>query len=298
MRLDYRPKSLIVYGFTIISTVLIGILIFFWLGTIVQPEKFDENLAFEHVRTQLEFGARVPGSAAHASFILWAGKQLESNDWQVEYQVGEMGGHPLTNIIAKKGEGKELIFLTSHYDSRLLADQDSQYPSKREPVPGANDGASGVAVLIELSRTLDIPPGTQVWIILFDIEDNGNIPGWDWIMGSQYFAEHLDVLPNKVVNIDMIGDTDLNIFKEKSSNKELNDEIWKVASGLGYENEFIPTYAYSILDDHTPFLRMGISAIDIIDMDYSYWHTLDDIAIHVSARSLGVVGNVLEKWLE
>ncbi len=293
-----KSKRLLLYGFTLFGTVVIGILIYFWLGTVGQGQKFDENQAFEHVITQLEFGPRVPGSKAHAAFILWAGNQLESNNWRVEFQVGEMGGHALTNIIGKKGSGEEIIFLTAHYDSRIVADQDPQYPGIVGPVPGANDGASGVAVLLELSRVLDIPPDKQIWIVLFDIEDNGNLPGWNWIMGSQYLADQLEIKPDKVVNIDMIGDYDLNIYMEKTSYKALNDEIWKVAADQGYEKEFIQEYAYSIIDDHTPFVNLGIPAIDIIDIDYEYWHTLDDDASHISARSLGIIGNVLEKWIE
>ncbi len=165
---------------------------------------------------------------------------MSGNDWKVEYQTGEMNGHPLTNIIGRKGSGKQVIILSAHYDSRLVADQDPQYPTVSEPVPGANDGASGVAILLELSRVLDIPRDKEVWIVLFDIEDNGRIPGWDWILGSQYFADHLEQTPSMVVNLDMVGDADLKIYKERNSTAELNDEIWQVADRLGYGNEFIP----------------------------------------------------------
>ena len=90
----------------------------------------------------------------------------------------------------------------------------------------------------------------------------------------------------------------LTIYKERNSTASINDDIWGIASELGYEEVFIPQYAYSIIDDHTPFLRLGIEAVDIIDMDYPYWHTTKDDISRVSATSLGAVGNVIEKWIE
>jgi hypothetical protein len=96
----------------------------------------------------------------------------------------------------------------------------------------------------------------------------------------------------------MVGDADLTIYKERTSTAGINDEIWQVADRLGYGKVFISKYAYSILDDHTPFLKKGIKAIDIIDMDYPYWHTLEDDISKVSAKSLQVVGNVIKKWVE
>lgn len=260
--------------------------------------QFNGDYAMALVEKQLAFGPRIPGSTAHAQFIQWAGKELGNNHWKVEYQTGENNGHPLTNIIGKKGNGQQIIILSAHYDSRLVADQDPQYPAFMEPVPGANDGASGVAVLLELSRVLQVPNDKQIWIVLFDIEDNGDIPGWDWIMGSQYFADHLEQIPAVVVNLDMIGDANLNIYKERTSNSAINDEIWQVADQLGYNKQFIPRYAYSILDDHTPFLNKGIKAIDIIDMDYPYWHTRQDDISKVSGTSLQIVGDVIKKWVE
>lgn len=259
---------------------------------------FDEELAFKHIETQLSFGPRTPGSAAHKSFLVWAQEELEKNNWQVELQNGVMMGHPLTNIIAKKGSGEKVIILSAHYDSRIIADQDPKYPQLLQPVPGANDGASGVAILMELSRVLNVPDDKKIWIIFYDLEDNGNIQGWEWILGSRYFAENMKIRPDKVVNIDMVGDKDLNIFKEWTSNAGSNDEIWKVARDLGYEEYFIPEYAHSIIDDHTPFLKMGVNAVDIIDMDYAYWHTLSDDISNVSAKSLGIIGRTIEGWIE
>jgi glutaminyl-peptide cyclotransferase len=290
---DNRKLLWVISGMLVICGMIV-IFLFFQN----QNKAFDQTLAFQNIETQMAFGPRVPGSEAHQAFIDWASTELKNNDWQVELQTGEISGHVLTNIIGKKGQGDEIIMLSAHYDSRIVADQDTEFPSVSEPVPGANDGASGVAVLLELSRVLTIPKDKQIWIVLFDIEDNGNLQDWDWILGSQYFADHLETRPSLVVNLDMIGDSELTIYKEKNSTASVNDEIWSTANQLGLSDVFIPEYAYSIIDDHTPFLRLGIKAVDIIDMDYPYWHTTEDDISRVSAKSLGVVGHVIERWIE
>lgn len=116
-------------------------------------------------------------------------------------------------------------------------------------------------------------------------------------MGSRAFVRSLTVTPSAVVVIDMIGDTDLNIYREYSSDKALTDQIWKVAADLGYPDSFINKERYNILDDHTPFLEAGYPAIDIIDFDYPNWHTSRDTLEHVSAKSLETVGKTLYTWI-
>ena len=162
----------------------------------------------------------------------------------------------------------------------------------RRPV----SGVERVAVLLELARSL---PGDTVpiWLVFFDAEDNGRIEGWDWILGSREFVKNNPVQPRAAVIVDMIGDADLNIYKEHNSNPALTDEIWEVANGLGYGSKFIPEYKHSMIDDHTPFLEAGIPAVDIIDFDYPYWHTVQDTPDKVSAESLQIVGETLRVWI-
>ncbi len=132
----------------------------------------------------------------------------------------------------------------------------------------------------------------------FDAEDNGQIEGWDWILGSREFVERNPVQPRAVVIVDMIGDADLNIYKERSSDPALTDAIWEVASDLGHEDKFLPDYyGSSITDDHTPFVEAGLPAIDIIDFNYPYWHTSQDTPEKVSAESLQAVGETLHAWV-
>jgi Zn-dependent M28 family amino/carboxypeptidase len=245
---------------------------------------------------QVSFGPRLPGSEGHARVQEWMQAELELAGWQVEIQTSEALGHPIENLVARRGSEPPELILGAHYDTRMFADNDPD-PSKRaEFVPGANDAASGVAVLVELARTL--PEDTvPVWLVFFDAEDNGRIPGWDWILGSREFVRNNPVRPRAVIIVDMIGDADLNIYKERNSDPELMDEIWGVARGLGYESKFIPEYKHSMIDDHTPFVEAGIPAVDIIDFDYPHWHTTEDTPDKVSAESLEIVGETLRVWI-
>jgi len=222
--------------------------------------------------------------------------ELESSGWTVEIQESEALGHPIRNIVARRGDASPQIILGAHYDSRMFADNDPKPENRTQPVPAANDGASGVAVLLELARSL--PKDTiPIWLVFFDAEDNGRIEGWDWILGSREFVKNNTLNPMAVVVIDMIGDANLNIYKEQNSNPELTDEIWSTAKSLGLEKNFISDYKYSMEDDHTPFLQAGIPAVDVIDFDYPYWHTTKDTPDKVSAESLEAVGKTLWTWI-
>ena len=257
---------------------------------------FDSSRAYADVQTQVAFGPRMPGSAGHAQVREWMRAELESAGWQVEVHESERMGHPIYNIIAKLNAEPPQIILGAHYDTRFIADNDPDLTKRTEPVPGANDGASGVAVLLELARSLpkDTPP---IWLVFFDTEDNGRIEGWDWILGSRAFAEEIPVRPEAVVIVDMIGDADLNIYLERNSNVTIRTEIWSTAEKLGYSEQFINVEKYNMLDDHTPFLEAGLPAVDIIDFDYPYWHTVQDTPDKVSAESLQAVGETLWHWI-
>jgi glutaminyl-peptide cyclotransferase len=260
------------------------------------PLSFDGDRAYTSIQTQLDFGPRTPGSEGHIKIREWMRAELESAGWIVEIHESNRLGHPIYNLVAKRSEKEPEFILGAHYDSRFFADNDPDASKHTEPVPGANDGASGVAVLLELARSLpkDSPP---TWLVFFDTEDQGRVEGWDWILGSRAFAEEIKITPKAVVIVDMIGDADLNIYFEKNSNIELRQEIWNTAAQLGYEDVFIPTEKFSMLDDHTPFLEAGIPAVDLIDFDYPYWHTTQDTADKVSAESLDAVGETLWHWI-
>jgi Zn-dependent M28 family amino/carboxypeptidase len=259
------------------------------------PLLFDGELAYAHVLAQDAFGPRTPGSAAHAQLIEYAQKEFQAQGWDVSLQKTERMSHAIINILATRRE-RPPVLLMAHYDSRFFADNDPDPSNHTLPVPGANDGASGVAVLLELARVL--PPDAPVGLLLVDAEDQGRIAGWDWILGSRAFAESLDYQPEAVILLDMIGDANLNIFQERNSDPGLTGELWAAAKSLGYEQFFIAEYKYTVLDDHIPFAEKGIRVVDLIDFDYPYWHTVQDTPDKVSTQSLQIVGEVLLAWLD
>jgi len=277
-----------------LALVLLGISL---LTTNYGEGVFNGKQALSDVETQLAFGPRTPGSEAHqqaGDLILVA---LTDFGWHVEEQTAEVNGYPIRNLIAKRGSGTPWILLGAHYDSRLVANQDESVAAKGNPVPGANDGASGVAILLGLSRSLPPDLPGQTWLVFFDAEDQGNLDGWDWIMGSSYFADHLDGRPDAVVVVDMIGDADLTIYQEGNSDQALTDAIWSVAAEQGYGDQFPPSVKYTMLDDHLPFIERGIPSVLLIDFDYPWWHTSQDTLDKVSAASLDAAGTTLYHWL-
>lgn len=268
-------------------------------------QEFNGERALADVQYQVALGPRVPGSEAHVQTGDWIAGELLKAGWQVEIQELK-AGQPVRNVIGRMGKGQPWVLLGAHYDSRQVADRDPLEKNRQLPTPGANDGASGVAVLLEMARILPglmqqetaagDPPG-EIWLVFFDAEDQGGLPDWNWAMGSQAFVDSLQGKPDAVVIVDMIGDADLNIYKEKNSTPALVEEIWQHAGAMGYETSFIPIYRHTILDDHVPFINAGIPAVDLIDIDYVYWHTVNDTLNKVSSESLEKVGNVLLAWL-
>lgn len=268
---------------------------------------FDGEKAYEHVEYQCDLGFRPPGSEANRATADYIVERLEEQRWATQIQDFTYRDTPVRNVIGKKGKGP-VVIVGAHYDTRRSADQENP----EVPVMGANDGASGVAVLLELARTLDRGElQNEVWLTFFDAEDNGELNGWEWCVGSKYIAEHLDAIdslseeqgsqdatPEAVVIADMIGDADQQLYLERNSDPKLQKHLWDIAATLGYTETFISKYRWRIYDDHVPFAQRGITAVDIIDFDYPYWHTTQDTRDKVSPDSLEKVGRVLEVWLE
>ncbi len=259
---------------------------------------FGGEKAYEHVLGQVAIGPRPAGSEAGwatGDFII---SELAKLGWSAEAQEFVFKGVKGRNIISKKGAGP-IIIIGAHYDTRPAADQDPNVELRNTWIEGGNDGASGVAVLLELARVLEPEKlKNEVWLIFFDAEDRGRLDGWPFSVGAQHAAESLTVTPQAVVVVDMIGDADQQLYYEHNSIAELSKEIWAVAAELGYEDAFIPEFRHTIIDDHLPFLERSIPAIDIIDFDYPAWHTVADTADKVSPQSLERVGRTLEVWLE
>ncbi len=260
-------------------------------------QPFDAARAYQDVVHLTSLGPRTPGSEAHGEAINYFRRELQSAKWQVDIQIAKVNGQIIKNVIARRSDMPPQIILGTHYDSRLLAERDPDPKKQRQPVPGANDGASGAAVLLELGRVLP-SNSVPIWLVFFDAEDQGGIPGWEeWSLGARAFVQAFAVKPRAVVIVDMVGDRHLNIYQEKQSNPRLVREIWNVAHNLGFEAYFLSEQKYSLTDDHVPFLEAGIPAIDIIDMEYRYWHTSYDTADKVSPESLRIVGATLQFWI-
>jgi glutaminyl-peptide cyclotransferase len=288
-----------------IYLIIIGLLLALMLGWyirafILEPQtasvKFDGDRALADVQTQVAFGPRIPGSDAHAKVLEWMRSELESAGWQVQIQQAEEMGHPIQNLIAFRTNEPPQYILGAHYDSRIYADRDPDLTKQTQPTPGADNGASGVAVLLELARTLPVsaPP---VWLVFFDAEDNGKIPGWDWTLGSKAFVATMTIKPQNMLLVDMVGGKDPTFYMDGNSDVALRSSIWDTAAKLGYKDSFIPYVKYNILDDHIPFIQAGIPSVDIIDIDYKYWLTTADTPDKISSKSLQMVGEVLLTWI-
>lgn len=266
------------------------------------PQTFDGSRAFSYVEAQVEFGPRWPGSPGHEAVGDYIVSQTQEAGWEVEEQLFEYRGVQGRNIIARANKDEDaVILLGAHYDTRRIADQTPGAAEDSVPVPGAVDGASGVAVLLELAQALDLESiPYEIWLAFFDLEDNGDggIDNWDWIVGSRYMAENLTIAPRAVVVVDMIGDADQQLYYEGNSTPELQQELWGVAADLGFEDAFIPELRHTMIDDHLPFKQRGFPTALIIDFDYPYWHTVEDTVDKVSSDSLFRVGRTIEVWLE
>ncbi len=271
--------------------------------------QFNGQKAFSYLEKQVSFGPRNPGGNGHVQCLLFLQKELDKFADKVELQPFEYQDLPgkkllkLTNIIARyKPDTATRIFLAAHWDTRPTADNDRLH-NRLTPIPGANDGASGVAVLLEIARQLEIkPPSIGVDLIFFDGEDYGREGHLDeYFLGSRYFAKNAkNYHPRYGVLLDMVGDASLAIPREANSVAALPhivDRVWQLAHSLGHY-EFEDRMGLPVSDDHVILMQSGIPCIDIIDFEYPdarnrYWHTLQDTPDKCSDYSLQVVGDVM-----
>ena len=285
---------------------LIFIALFLSCSTDKVP-KFNGEDAFKILVKQCEFGPRVPNTAAHDSCLAYFKSYLKSVDLTPKLQHFTSLGYKgeflsLTNVIVEiPGKSKDKVLLCAHWDSRPRSDQDTIANWQTTPTPGANDGASGVAVLLELSKLLaKNKPKQTVIIALFDGEDYGVEKDYaNYLLGSKYYAQSLKPpLPIWGILLDMIGDSSLQIYKEGNSQRYASswqDSIFKTAISLGYSEEFIDSINHYMIDDHLPLNQAGIPTVDLIDFDYPHWHTTTDTPDKCSPHSLEIIGNLLVK---
>ena len=256
---------------------------------------FNENAAFNHISALESIGPRIPNTEAHTKAREYIVKHLEEAGWDVTEQTFLFNNTIGYNIIGSNGQAGGIL-LAAHYDSRMFADKETDPQRALLPVPGANDGASGTSILLELTKCIH-PDQKPVQLVFFDLEDQGNIDGWEWILGSRAFVDKMKIPPTVMVLLDMVGAQDARFYYEVNSDDTVRKEIWDTAHRLGYGEVFIKTEKYSVLDDHIPFLEQGIPAVDIIGLDDPNWHTLADTKANISTSTLKAVGNTICQWV-
>ena len=272
-----------------------------------QQTSFDGTTALTYAKAQLDFGTRIPNSLGAQRAGDWIVAQMKRRaDTVIEQRFDHVTVKGdtlhLRNILARihPAATQRVLYLT-HWDTRPISDGAKDPARRNMPMPGANDGASGVALFVALGDALKKTPATVGVDLLFvDGEDYGDFGTMkDVLLGSTYFASHLpspDYKPLYAVLWDMIGDKDLDIYQEPNSLQrapEVVSLVWNEAETLGYSRYFINSPSnQGITDDHIPLLDAGIHAIDVIDFDYPWHHTPDDTIDKLSAHSLQVVGDV------
>lgn len=286
----------------------------------VEAPKFNADNAFAHIEKQLSFGPRVPGTKAHDSCASWLETQFRNFGAEVIIQKTEMMGgsksYKIKNIIAVYNpNATKRILLCAHWDTRELADQDTE--RKNEPIPGADDGGSGVGVLLEIGRIINESKlkNIGVDIVLFDAEDQGESGNGakrdSWCLGAQYWSKNPHKPNYKAdfgILLDMVGARGAKFPKEGLSQKHASyfvDKIWKTAWGLGYSDFFQDTNERQIIDDHLYVNEIRkIPTVDIIYISQdspsgfgSHWHTHKDNIDIISKNTLAAVGQTITQVL-
>lgn len=290
---------------TLLALSLVG---FSCSGDASAVKEFDGTAALRYIEQQLAFGPRIPGTPGHERMAAWLDSTLRARadtvivqDWQ--HVTLDRDTLRLRNFIARFNPGAtQRVLYLAHWDTRPASGPDSALDFSK-PVPGANDGGSGVAVLLGVADRLKAqPPTVGVDLLFVDGEDYGIFKdSVDVLIGSTYYAKNqvAGPRPEFAVLFDMVGDKDLRIYMESYSSiaaPQVVDRVWTTAEGLGYTAYFDRRAKHSLLDDHVPLQRAGLSAIDVVDFDYgpahAYWHSPSDTIDKVSGESLKIVGDV------
>ena len=286
-----------------------------FLGCQSNVPRFDEDHAFSYLVAQCDFGPRNPGSDGYYACLDYLITELDQSANEIilqdfSYQERRYNKqYNLQNIIARFNPDSEFqTVISAHWDTRPWADQEDLRQDREKPIIGANDGASGVAILLELAKIMgENPPPIGVNLVFFDGEDLG-VPGENatYCQGSRFFAKNLPIpRPDEAINLDMVGDKQLVLPIERYSleyHPKLVRHLWDRAKDMGLD-AFIGRVDYAIYDDHIPLNEIaGIPSIDIIDFKYpnsyaNFWHTLNDIPENCSEESLGQVGALMVDYI-
>ena len=275
---------------------------------------FDSARAFRDLVTQVEFGPRVPGTDGHAAQLAWMTEQLGALADSVildAFSHTTLDGEELalTNVLARfdgadgaDGADRRRVLLLAHWDTRPRSERSRLAEDRETPLPGANDGASGVAILMELARMFaEKAPPTGVDLLFVDGEDYGPTTT-DMFLGAQHYADTRSAAdaPIFAILLDMVGDQDPRFPIEGYSSEyapQVAQRIWGIARDLGYGRYFPIEVGQRVNDDHVPLNQAGVRTVNIIDFEYgpqnSLWHTIDDTPENTSAGTLRIVGEVV-----
>lgn len=284
----------------------------------VKVPKFDGDKTYALVEKQLSFGHRIPGTPEHKATKDWYVEQLKATGAEVQVQEFKASFLGLEdkesyNIIASfNPKNTHRVMLAAHWDSRLIAEKDEEKSMQEKPIMGADDGATGTAILLQIANIIkENPIDLGIDIVLFDAEDQGDSgDNFSWCLGSQYWGDNPHVPNYKAtfgILLDMVGAKDAQFGYENftlvNAERELK-KIWKLAQGMGYTDYFQDYNSFQVMDDHYHVMKKrGFPMVDIINMpkdpstgEFSfghYHHTHKDNIDIVSKRTLKVVGQVV-----
>lgn len=277
---------------------------------------FDADSAFAYLKRQVDFGPRVPNTDAHRLAGDWMVSELKRHGAAVMEQRADLKAFDGTMLKARNIFGQfnpdmeDRTLLLAHYDCRPWADEDPDPEKRKQPVDGANDGASGVAVLLEIARQLSIDnPGKGIDILFVDAEDWGTEGDDDsWAMGTRYFVEHPikdGYLPSRVIVADMVGGKGakfpIEYFSQQSA-PALVTTVWNAAAEAGHSALFPRQLGGAVTDDHVEFIKQGIPAVDIIEYHprsgfNPHWHTSTDNIDNIDKNTLKAVGETILTYI-
>ncbi|MEX1020669.1 MAG: M28 family peptidase [Litorilinea sp.] len=279
------------------------------LSPSLTAEPFSGEQALRYAVEQTEFGDRITGTEPNIRAGDWIIEQLREQGWDVIIQPFTINGTPARNIVAIQGGGgianQRVALLTTHYDSRVYADRDPQVANHIQPAGGANAGASGVGVLLELGRTLDVAlTGHTVCMVFLDAEDNGGLEGWPANGGAQIFLSRFEedfprcVGPRFAVHVAQVGGLEQEFYAAGESDPALQTSIWQISQEQGYVGWRVQSSGEGLINTHVRFREQGIPAIAIAGLNYPYRHTIADTVDKLSAQAMEQIGRTLKTWLE
>lgn len=306
-----------IYGIelTLVAALFLAIGFFGYLGyglvaSGTGNRPFSGEQALDFVQFQLEAGARVTGSPTNDQIKQWLSDELRADGWHVVIQEFTTANNTKAiNVIArnrKENDGTPLILLGTHYNSRTFADRDPNESRRQDPVPGANSGASGTAVLLELANRIN-PTELEyrVCLAFFDAADNDGLEGWSAAEGSAYFVETINnieelqscVNPQAAIILDMVG-AGPNLVFESGSNQELVRSIQQAAVTAGYTDWLNSQVSVLESGDHLPFMQAQVPTAYIFGDAYPHRYTTADSLDKISAVELEKIGRTLQTWLD